>query len=220
MLALGRVRLTALAGFGVIVAASWWAAPWPAEKALHDSLTVLAVVLLCWFGRRLPVSSFVTVLIFLTLHTIAARWLYSSVPYDEWTFDLFGFRLSEVFGWHRNHFDRLVHFTYGVCATVVLQRVLRDRTSWRPLWRAMVAVEVVISTSAVYELLEWAIAETLSPATAEAYNGQQGDMWDPHKDIALAVLGAVITVLIIAGRQRGARGSSRAAPGSGLSVRA
>ena len=193
MVSLGRIRLTALGVFGVIFAASWVDVSWPAEKALHDCLTVLAVILLCLFNRRLSGASFVAVLVFLTLHTIAARWLYSFVPYDTWTSYLFGFRLSEIFGWQRNHFDRLVHFAYGVCAAFVLQQLLSARRRW---WRALIAVEVVISTSAAYELLEWGIAELLSPQTAEAYNGQQGDIWDPHKDMALAILGAVVTVTI------------------------
>ena len=186
----------------MIFAASWVATPWPGEKALHDSLTVIAVTLLCWLGRRLPLPSFIAVLVFLTLHTIAARWLYSYVPYDQWTLHLFGFRLSEVFGWQRNHFDRLVHFTYGVCAAVVLQSLFLDRTGWPPARRALVAVELVISTSAGYELFEWGIAAVLAPDAAEAYNGQQGDIWDPHKDITLAVLGAVVAVLIGTVRRR------------------
>ena len=49
-----------------------------------------------------------------------------------------------------------------------------------------------MSTSLLYELFEWGIATTLSPEAAEAYNGQQGDMWDAHKDMALALVGGII----------------------------
>ena len=191
----------ALAAFGVVVIASWWHPLWPAEQALHTSLTVVGLVALAWVQRRhpLPLSSWLLVLLFLSLHTIAARWLYSSVPYDDWTDALFGLRLSEVFSCHRNHFDRLVHFSYGVCLAGVLFR----RLGWSR------SVEVVISTSALYELLEWGIAMTLAPELAEAYNGQQGDMWDPHKDIALALLGAVLTVCFRSSRA-GAAARARA----------
>ncbi|MFC4857981.1 DUF2238 domain-containing protein [Actinophytocola glycyrrhizae] len=180
------MHLWGLALFGAVAAATWWAPPWPAEQALHSSLTVVALGGLWWVHRRigLPARVWTWALVFLTLHTIAARWLYSSVPYDDWTGGLFGFRLSEVFGWERNHFDRLVHFAYGLCLAMALRL------------RPVRALEVVLATSALYELFEWGIAELLAPGTAEAYNGQQGDMWDAHKDMALAALGALVAVVV------------------------
>lgn len=195
------LRAWGLAVFLLVAAATWWSPRWPAEQALHTSLTVVALALLLWRGRRLPDSSYLLVLAFLAVHTIAARWIYSFVPYDEWTAVL-GFRLSEVFGWERNNFDRFTHFVYGGCAAAVLYRWFRDRRGWRPRFAALVAVEIVLSTSALYELLEWVIALTLSPEAAEAYNGQQGDIWDAHADIALALLGAVIAACVLLLRER------------------
>lgn len=207
-----KAHLAALAGFGLVWALSWVDPPWPAEKALHDSLTVVALIALFWGWRRYrwPLSSWVLILVFLALHEVAAHWLYSFVPYDQWTADLFGVRLSDVFGWRRNHFDRLVHFAYGVCAVGVLNRFLRDRTRRTVRRCALRAVELVLSTSALYELFEWGVAALLAPDVAEAYNGQQGDMWDPHKDIALAVLGALLTATFLLIRD--ARNRSPARP--------
>ncbi|HVK21867.1 MAG TPA: DUF2238 domain-containing protein [Actinokineospora sp.] len=193
---MGTLRWTALGVFAAVAIATWWAPRWPAEQALHGSLTVIGLALLLSFWRRLPARSFVLVLTFLTLHTIAARWLYSFVPYDDWTDSLLGFRLSETFGWQRNHFDRLVHFAYGVCAASVLFAYFRENRGWRPRFAALVSVEVVLSTSAVYELFEWVIAVLLSPEAAEAYNGQQGDIWDAHADMALALGGAMIASVV------------------------
>jgi putative membrane protein len=180
------MHLWGLAVFGVVTAVTWWDPPWPVEQALHTSLTVVALGALWWAHRRVGLAPRVWAwaLVFLTLHTIAARWLYSSVPYDDWASTLFGFRLSDVFGWQRNHFDRLVHFAYGLCLAMVL-RV-------KPLR----ALEFVLATSAVYELFEWGVAVVMAPDMAESYNGQQGDVWDPHKDMALAALGAVVAVVI------------------------
>lgn len=202
-----KAHRTALACFGLVWALSWVGEPWPAEKALHDSLTVVGLAALYWAWRRyrLPLSSWVLVLVFLSLHEVAAHWLYSYVPYDEWTDKLFGFRLTEVFGWHRNHFDRLVHFTYGVCAAGVLTRFLLDHTG-RSLRSAVFrAVEIVLGTSALYELFEWGVASLFAPGVAEAYNGQQGDMWDPHKDITMAVLGAVVAGVFLVLRKASGR---------------
>ena len=190
---MSRWHRWSLAAFGVLVAVTWWAPPWPGEQALHTSLTVVALVALGVVQRRwpLPLGSWLLVLLFLALHTVGARWLYSAVPYDQWTDAVFGVRLSEVFSWRRNHYDRLVHFFYGVCLAGVVAR-------W---WGWLRTLEVVVSTSAVYELFEWGVAVVLAPDLAEAYNGQQGDMWDAHKDMALALTGAVVTLGVVATRR-------------------
>ena len=56
----------------------------------------------------------------------------------------------------------------------------------------LVAVQAIVATGALYEILEWAISLTLAPDAVEAYNGQQGDMFDPQKDQALALLGSLL----------------------------
>ena len=185
-----------LGGLLFLIAITWWRPIYPAEQALHHSLTVLALValLLVHRARPLPYASFLAIVVFLAMHSVAARWIYSFVPYDDWTGALFGVRLSELFGWERNNFDRLVHLTYGLCFGPVIFRALhRLRTGWA----ALAAVDIVLSTSALYELFEWAIAMTLAPGDAEAYNGQQGDMWDAHKDMVIATLGAIIGVGVL-----------------------
>jgi putative membrane protein len=185
--------------FLVVVAATWWRPAHPVEQAMHHSLTVLGLAALVFVQRRrpLPYASFLLILIFLVLHSVAARWIYSFVPYDDWTQALFGFRLNEAVGWERNNFDRLVHLSYGLCfGPVLFQRLLAAGRTIR--WSALLAVDVVLSTSAAYELFEWAVAMTLAPGAAEAYNGQQGDMWDAQKDMSLATGGAVIGVTVAA----------------------
>lgn len=174
----------ALAVFAAIFAASWWRPIWPVEQALHHSLTVLAVLGLVWAQRRfrLPLGSFVLVLLFLTLHTIAARWIYSYVPYQEWL----PFLRSR-----RNDFDRLVHFSWGLLLAPVVVRVLRSR-GWRSAWAFAAAIQAILATGALYELLEWCVSLTLAPDAVEAYNGQQGDMFDAQKDQAMALLGSLV----------------------------
>ncbi|MEU8073948.1 DUF2238 domain-containing protein [Catellatospora citrea] len=199
---LPRGHLVALLVFAAIVAVSWWRPLWPAEQALHHSLTVLAVAGLLWAQRRLrlPLSSFVLVLAFLTLHTVAARWIYSYVPYEQWWHTLTGAAPSGG----RNHFDRLVHFGYGLLLAPVLVRAWRERGAGRGrAW--LQAVQVIVSTGALYELFEWGIALTLAPDAAEAYNGQQGDGWDAQPDMALALAGAVLGATVAVCRRSATR---------------
>lgn len=159
-----RVQWRVLLAFSVLTGLTWWNAPWPAEQAMHHSLTLVALVGLAWVQRRyrLPLPSFLLVLAFLALHTLAARWIYS--------------------------------FVHG----------------WRARWCVLAAVEIVLSTSALYELFEWGIAVTLAPGAAEAYNGQQGDAWDGQKDMALALAGGIVGATIAALRRRPAPRASRA----------
>ena len=192
-----RGQLWLLGAFGALVAMTWIDPPWPAEQALHSSLTAVALVALWLLRKLLDTAQWAWAPAFLALHTIAARWIYSFVPYDDWTDALSGVRLSEVFSWDRNHFNRLVHFAYGVCVTAVL------RQKW------LRSLEIVLATSALYELLEWAIAMTLAPDLAEAYNGRQGDMWDAHADMALAAPGALVTSLASSVRRRSPAATTR-----------
>jgi putative membrane protein len=196
MIAMPSPHRWAFAAFAVIFAISWWRPLWPVEQALHHSLTIIALVGLVWLQRRLrlPLSSFVLALGFLTLHTIAARWLYSYVPYQEW----FPFLAS-----NRNHFDRLVHFAWGLLLAPIIVQVLRDR-GWRRGWALLITVQVVVATGALYEILEWGISFTLAPDAVEAYNGQQGDMFDPQRDQALALLGSLLGSTIAQLRPSGA----------------
>lgn len=179
---------------GLVFAASWIHPLWPQEQALHSAST-LAVALYLWFHlRRHPMadSHFLLICLFLTVHNIAAHWLYSNVPYDQWAKSLTGYSLNETFGWRRNHTDRLIHLLYGLCCTPAMVHHLARRYSTSLSNGFKLTVLLIMATSLVYEWLEWLIAITMSPEDAEAYNGQQGDMWDAHKDMLIATIGALV----------------------------
>jgi putative membrane protein len=135
---------------------------------------------------------FALVMVFFVIHSIAAHWLYSNVPYDVWFQAVFGQGLNEIMGWTRNHFDRLVHFCYGFCfaPAIIGYAKIKGATRRKTAW--LIAICAIMVTSLWYEWFEWLIAATLSPSDAEAYNGQQGDMWDAHKDMLSATIGALI----------------------------
>jgi putative membrane protein len=185
----------ALAAVLAIFAASWIQALWPLEQTLHSSLTVIGLVALWWVDRRwgLGNGAFAAICGFIAIHCIAARWLYSNVPYDAWLQAALHWSPNATFGWQRNHFDRLIHFLYGVCFTPALLQLARHAWPALRIGQAFtLAVMVVMCSSLAYEWLEWGIALLLSPEAAEAYNGQQGDMWDAHADMLLATLGSLL----------------------------
>ena len=188
-------KKTAFALTLAVFAITWISPLWPLEQALHSSLTVVGLIWLALHDRRWPMRSgdFIAICAFIAIHCIAARWLYSNVPYDAWCRAAFGWSPQLTFGWERNHFDRLIHLLFGLCFTTAIAAHLRQRWPLGNGHAFVLAVALVMVVSLVYEWLEWAIALLLSPEQAEAYNGQQGDPWDAHMDMLLATLGALAT---------------------------
>ncbi len=184
--------------FGAVLAvfvATWIKPLWPLEQSLHSSLTILGLAGLWWVDRRwrLGNGAFAAICGFIAIHCIAARWLYSNIPYDQWLQSLVGWSPDAAFGWKRNHFDRLIHFLYGVCFTPALVQLVRHAWPQLRFGHAFtLAVMTIMCSSLVYEWFEWGIALALSPDAAEAYNGQQGDPWDAHADMLLATLGSLL----------------------------
>ena len=74
----------------------------------------------------------------------------------------------------------------------------------RGLWRWLMPVLFLQSLSAMYELIEWLAASVFGGDLGQAYVGTQGDVWDAQRDMALALLGAVIAQVLL-GLWRGRR---------------
>ena len=181
----------------LVFIATWIHPRWPLEQAMHSSLAVAGMVLLLVHDRRwrMGTGAFVAICAFISVHNVAAHWLYSYVPYDDWFRSAFGWSPQAAFGWERNHFDRFIHFLYGLCFAPALAQYVAARWHTSPRQTAAIVAMAVMSSSLVYEWIEWGIALGMSPEDAEAYNGQQGDIWDAHMDMLLATLGALAVML-------------------------
>ncbi|WP_081413094.1 DUF2238 domain-containing protein [Chitinilyticum aquatile] len=173
-------------------------APWPGDLLLQHCLTVAFLAGWAIIQKRFALSWLATLLIatFLLLHIFGARWLYSNVPYDRWLQACCATDTRQLFGWTRNHYDRLVHLVYGLCFTLPLAELfLRRGRSRRDSW--LQAILWIMVSSLIYEWFEWGVSLLLSAEDAEGYNGQQGDMWDAHKDMLLATIGALLSPLLL-----------------------
>ena len=171
----------------------------PHEQWLQHLPTVVAILLLAVCARKqwLTTPSFACLVALLWLHILGARYIYSYVPYDQWAEALCGTSVSDWCGWQRNHYDRLVHLCFGALLVWPVREVAARHAVLSPRWALLLAVMVVITISAAYEIFEWMIAVVMSPHNAEAYNGQQGDFWDSQKDMALALAGSLVSVLLV-----------------------
>ncbi len=188
-------------GLGIVLAvfatASALGCHYPQDFWLENVLVLAAVVYLAVTYRRAALSrgSYVLILVFLGLHEIGAHSTFAEVPYNEWTRQLFGVALNDVLGWERNHYDRLVHFSYGLLLALPFAETISVRLHLRGFARSFVTWIFILGTSSGYELIEWAAAVIFGGDLGQAYLGTQGDVWDSHKDTGLAVLGATFTLL-------------------------
>lgn len=164
-----------------------------ADVALfHHLPTMLLIIASPTLLRRWPLSDAALgcVVAFFLIHTLGGRYTYVFVPYDDWVAALTGTTLSDWFGWTRNHYDRFAHLAYGALLMLPVAELARHR-GLQVAGAIWAALTFVLSTSALYELFEWLLTFAVAPELAEQYNGQQGDMWDAQKDMALAMLGSI-----------------------------
>jgi putative membrane protein len=166
---------------------------------LENTLVVAFAVALAMSSRWFPLSrvSYTLIFLFLCLHEVGAHYTYSRVPYEEWTQALFGMSLNEAMGWERNHFDRLVHFSYGLLLAYPVREIFLRVANVRGFWGYFLPLDVTMSTSMIFELFEWGAAVLFGGELGMAYLGTQGDIWDAHKDMALASLGALIAMGVV-----------------------
>jgi putative membrane protein len=165
--------------------------PWYPRDWLLENLLVFAyAALLAITYRRFAFSnlSYGLFTLFLSLHLVGAHYTYAEVP--------FGFWLRDALGLARNHYDRIVHFSFGLLIAYPFREVLVRAGGLRPAWSSFMAVVTVLGFSAFYEGLEAVTAMVVSPELGAAYLGTQGDEWDSQKDSVLAMAGSVLAMLV------------------------
>ena len=169
-------------------------ADWLLENALVGGFLLAAVLI----HRHFAFSRLSATLIFLFLctHEVGAHYTYSLVPYDAWFSALTGGSFNELVGWERNNFDRVVHFSYGLLLVYPLREMFVRVVDVRGFCGYFLPLDMMMSTSMLYELVEWAAAMWLGGDLGMAYLGTQGDVWDAHKDMALASAGALVAMAI------------------------
>ena len=133
--------------------------------------------------------SYLLFTIYLCLHVYGAMYTYAENPFGYW--------LQDTFELGRNHYDRIVHFSFGFLLAYPMREVF---LSWLkfPKWVAWVLpIEITLSVSGLYELVEWAVADIFFTEQGMDYLGTQGDIWDAQKDMFLATLGAILATTIV-----------------------
>lgn len=190
-----RLPLSLLAVLSVICIATLWAPPAGRTSwALEVGPGLIEVAILAATFRRRPLSQLVYVTVFLHVLVLiyGGYYTYALTPLGDWA--------KQAFGLSRNHYDRVGHVALGVFP-VFLARELLLRTS--PLgpgkWLAALAISLVFSFAAFWELLEWWVTLIVASDVGQAFLGSQGDVWDAQWDMLLALLGAMASLLLGSG---------------------
>lgn len=160
---------------------------------VENMLVFVLVGILLKTYRKFPLSdlSYVLVTVFLTLHAIGAHYTYSKTPAGFW--------MQEAFGLGRNHYDRVVHFSFGLLMAYPIREVFLRVAHAKGFWAYYLPLDVTLAFSAIFEIGESLVAWFASPELGNAYLGAQGDIWDAQKDMGLAALGALICMGMVAG---------------------
>jgi putative membrane protein len=191
-----RFPLTLLVLLAILGSALGIAPHYRDDWLLENLLAAVAVLVLVLSARAFPLSniSYGLIFVYLVLHEVGAHYTYSEVPYDAWFASVTGRGLNELLGLERNHYDRLVHFSYGFLLAYPVRELFVRVADARGFWGYALPLDVVMSTSMLYELIEWAAAEVLGGELGVAYLGTQGDQWDAQKDMLLATTGAALSL--------------------------
>lgn len=169
---------------------------YPRDWLLENLLVFISCAALLIGYRRFRFSDFSYGLfvVFLSLHLVGAHYTYAETP--------FGFWLQDWLGWQRNHYDRIVHFGFGLLLAYPIREVLLRRSGVRRAWSYSIAISFIVALSAVYEIIEAVTAVIVSPELGAAYLGTQGDEWDAQKDAGLALAGAALAMSVTWGVER------------------
>jgi putative membrane protein len=192
-----RLPLILLAVLAVICLATVWAPPagrtsWALE--VGPGLAMIAVLMAVY--RRLPLSHFVYVCVFLHILILiyGGYYTYALTPLGNWA--------KATFGLARNHYDRVGHVALGVFPCFLAREVLLRCTPLvRGGWLFFLVCSVVLAFAAFWELLEWWTALVAAPDVGVAFLGSQGDVWDAQWDMLLALLGAMAALPLLSGAQ-------------------
>jgi putative membrane protein len=160
-------------------------ATWFAEN-LTVWIIVCVILFLYWQGIRFSNTAYLFMSVLIFLHTIGGHYTFAEVPFG-WVTDLFGFE--------RNHFDRIAHFTVGFYAYPIAEWLFAKRLVARRFLLFTYPVFVIATIAMSYELVEWIFAINAAPDAALDYLGSQGDIWDAQKDMLADTLGALTATI-------------------------
>lgn len=190
LLIAAMLAVMALSAYNPAMAFDWY---------LENLLVVVLIIALTLSYYRVPLSrgSYLLIFFYLCCHEWGAHHKYADVPLGEW--------MKVWFHTTRNHYDRVMHFVFGLFLGYPMMEAFAHLTGIRNAWLYWLPMEASLAFGAIYEIIESIVASIISPGAGEAFVGMQNDPWDAQKDMGLGFIGTVVAMAIVwlADRQRG-----------------
>ena len=163
----------------------------PEDWFLENLVVFCLVALLATSYRWLTFSdwSYLLIFILLCLHECGAHYQYSAAIPGEW--------MKSIFHTERNHYDRVVHFSFGLLLSYPQREILMRKADLRGGWLNVLPIFTTLALSAMYEMIEAMIASIVDPTDAAAFLGSQGDQWDSQEDMFMAFAGATVSMMVL-----------------------
>lgn len=149
-------------------------------------IIVAAIITLYIKKIRFSNTAYLFMFVLIYLHTIGGHYTFANVPFD-W--------VTNTFGFARNHFDRIAHFSVGFYAFAIAEWLFVRKLVTNKFLLFTYPVFVIASIAMSYEVIEWIYAATANPEAGIAYLGSQGDIWDAQKDMLADTLGAIFATV-------------------------
>ncbi|MDD3312495.1 DUF2238 domain-containing protein [Pseudodesulfovibrio sp.] len=181
LLAAGFLILWAALAVNPVMRDVWWA----------ENLPVMAVFLLlaCTCPLfRFSNMAYALMACWLVLHTIGGHYTFANVPFDF---------VTDLFGFERNHFDRIGHFSIGFYAFPIVELLTRKGLA-RPVVAYLFGLFAIMALAAAYDIIEWWYAVTAGGEAGIEFLGSQGDIWDAQTDMLCDTLGAITALILFA----------------------
>lgn len=164
----------------------WW-------TEMTAVILLLSALVGTWHRFRFSNTAYVCMAIWCAMQIVGAHYTFEHVPFDA---------VSRLFGFERNHYDRVAHFAVGLGGIAIAELLWKLRMVNSIPAAAWFSIVFMLAIAGLWEIVEWAYAEIDGGDAGQAFLGAQGDEWDAQKDMVLDTLGAALAALLFCRLQR------------------
>jgi putative membrane protein len=186
-------------GFTILAINPYDRSDWALESFFPVSMLLATIIVYPHF--KFTRLSYYLIFFYLFVQSYGGHYTYALAPPFNW--------LKDEFHFSRNHYDRLAHFMLGFLMAIPIREILLRYVSTSRRWLAFITASIVLAIGAFYEFIEWWVAVLVTPDLGDKFLGTQGDVWDTHWDMFLALVGAICALAIFMKMHDGQLGAYR-----------
>jgi putative membrane protein len=174
------------AGFALLAIRPYDRWDWALENFFPVSMLLAAIIVYPRF--KFTRLSYYLLFFYFFVQSYGGHYTYALAPPFNW--------LRDEFHLSRNHYDRVAHFMLGFLMAIPIREILLSYVTTSRRWMAFITAAIVLAIGAFYEFIEWWVAKLVWPELGDAFLGTQGDIWDSHWDMFLALVGAILALAL------------------------